>query len=318
MKAVLVLSLIASGYWLGKMRQKKAARATAWLLVPIAVASAESLTALYAPWYRMVAFIVALFLAMKGVAHVYRYGNASRLSFLQWLLFLSWPGMDAGPFEQFGKKPLGDRESLNDVKRGTLSLLVGAAMLIVIALSLKPGYLPDHLFCLLTFPAFIMIFHGGIFDWGVAVCRNLGIQVQPLMNAPWKARSLSEFWGRRWNVAFIQMTQITVFLPLARALRPQWALLLSFFVSGIFHEVAISLPVMEGFGLPTAYFTLQGVLVMVERRLGIQDARLARAWTVAALLLPFPLLFHTSFLYQIVWPLMLDIARYLDNLGLSM
>jgi alginate O-acetyltransferase complex protein AlgI len=54
------------------------------------------------------------------------------------------------------------------------------------------------------------------------------------------------------------MTAMAVHRPLQRRLGRGPALLGSFLVSGLLHEVAISLPVRAGWGLPKLYFLLQG------------------------------------------------------------
>ena len=81
------------------------------------------------------------------------------------------------------------------------------------------------------------------------------------------------------------------------------------FGSGLLHELAISVPVRAGYGLPLGYFALHGVLLMVEGRLARSgrpiDGRpwIGRAWTLAWLLVPVPILFHRPFLAGVVWPL---------------
>ena len=75
------------------------------------------------------------------------------------------------------------------------------------------------------------------------------------------------------------------------------------------HEVAISVPVKAGFGLPLLYFAIQAVLALMEsalERAGPPVGRkpwIGRAWTAAALLAPLPLLFHPPFLRGVIWPL---------------
>jgi alginate O-acetyltransferase complex protein AlgI len=74
----------------------------------------------------------------------------------------------------------------------------------------------------------------------------------------------------------------------------------SFLASGLLHELAISVPVRAGYGLPTAYFVLQGALVVLEKRIRREPGRL---WTLFWLVAPLPMLFHAPFLRGIVWPL---------------
>jgi alginate O-acetyltransferase complex protein AlgI len=89
--------------------------------------------------------------------------------------------------------------------------------------------------------------------------------VRAPFDAPLRSRSLAEFQAQRWNRSFSEMTALAVQRPLAARLGRHRAMLVSFLVSGLLHEVAISLPVGAGFGLPTCYFVLQGLLVARER-----------------------------------------------------
>ena len=124
------------------------------------------------------------------------------------------------------------------------------------------------------------------------------------MNEPFRnplgSRSLTEFWGRRWNAGYSEMIAVTVHRPVRQHAGATAALLASFLASGVLHEIAISLPVRAGFGLPTLYFLLHGVLVGVERKFP-QVA--SRTWTMVWLIAPLPILFHPPFLRGIVWPI---------------
>ena len=102
------------------------------------------------------------------------------------------------------------------------------------------------------------------------------------------------------------MTAIAVYRPLATRFGNRPALAASFLFSGLLHELAISVPVRAGFGLPLLYFLLHGGLMIVERELTRRRSRLAGAsdgsgrssgsW-------PLPILFHPPFLTGVVWPL---------------
>jgi alginate O-acetyltransferase complex protein AlgI len=105
------------------------------------------------------------------------------------------------------------------------------------------------------------------------------------------------------------MTAIVFYRPLQRWLGRGCATVLAFLGSGLLHELAISLPVKAGFGLPTIYFLLHGGLVLWENRL-LKHGRpinrfdwVGRLWTLAWLALPLPILFHPWFLAGVVWPL---------------
>jgi alginate O-acetyltransferase complex protein AlgI len=86
--------------------------------------------------------------------------------------------------------------------------------------------------------------------------------------------------------------------------------LAAFLFSGLLHELAISLPVRAGFGLPLLYFAIHGALMLTER--GLERAGrpvyrrpgLGRAWTTFWLVAPLPILFHRPFLRGVVWPIL--------------
>ncbi len=84
---------------------------------------------------------------------------------------------------------------------------------------------------------------------------------------------------------------------------------LAFVASGLLHELAISLPVRAGFGLPLLYFVLHGGLTLGEDALGRAKRPtesfgwLSRVWVIGWLLLPLPILFHPWFLRGVAWPI---------------
>jgi alginate O-acetyltransferase complex protein AlgI len=159
-------------------------------------------------------------------------------------------------------------------------------------------------------PGLSLILHFGILGMLAGGWRALGADVGPLFRAPWRSRSLAEFWGRRWNLAFSEMTAIGVYRPVSAWAGRRLGLAVAFAASGVLHELAISLPVRAGFGLPLAYFALHGGLMIVERRLdalGRPISRVAwvgRLWTLFWLAAPLPVLFHQPFLRGVVWPLL--------------
>jgi alginate O-acetyltransferase complex protein AlgI len=85
--------------------------------------------------------------------------------------------------------------------------------------------------------------------------------------------------------------------------------LLVFAVSGLIHDLVISLPARAGYGLPTLYFLLQGAGVTVERsrlgrRLGLGQG--LRGWLFMAVFLTVPVLglFHPWFVLRVILPFM--------------
>jgi hypothetical protein len=87
------------------------------------------------------------------------------------------------------------------------------------------------------------------------------------------------------------------------------ATLAVFGISGLIHELVISVPARGGYGLPTAYFILQGLAVLFERsRLGkrIGLGRGVRGWllTLACTAGPAFWLFHPPFVRNVILPML--------------
>ena len=95
----------------------------------------------------------------------------------------------------------------------------------------------------------ILILHFGLFDLAAIAWRIAGINANPIMNAPFKSSSLSEFWGRRWNGAFNQLVLNIFFRKLSRSIGTVRAALTAFLLSGLLHELVISLPAGAGYVL---------------------------------------------------------------------
>ena len=68
---------------------------------------------------------------------------------------------------------------------------------------------------------------------------------------------------------------------------------------GEYYTQLAAVPVRAGFGLPMAYFALHAAAMLAERRLALEGWR-GRAWTVAWVILPLPLLFHGPFLLSLI------------------
>jgi alginate O-acetyltransferase complex protein AlgI len=132
--------------------------------------------------------------------------------------------------------------------------------------------------------------------------RCAGLRVGRICPSPWLSDTLAEFWGRRWNMAFHHPMREKVYLPLARRWGGTAAAIAVFAVSGLLHELVISLPAGGGWGLPTLYFAIHGGLMLLERRGWLPKSRLA---TAAFVLLPAPILFHPPFIENVVLPLVM-------------
>ena len=237
---------------------------------------------------RMLLCIVPVFFVMKVI--VARRSGVT-LAPMQWAAFAAWPGMRPEIFARLGDPP--SPRAMQILRSGVLNLVFGV-LLFVIAHALHATPIAATLIAL---PALSLILHFGLFDIAAAILRWRGVPAEKLFRAPLASRTLAEFWSRRWNLAFAEMMTIAVDRPLRPRLGRTRARLAAFLASGLLHELAISVPVNAGYGLPMLYFVLQGLLVTTERKP-------SRMRTLASLALPLPLLFHPWFVRGVIWPLL--------------
>lgn len=135
----------------------------------------------------------------------------------------------------------------------------------------------------------VLMLHFGIVEW-----------LSPIMRSPLRARSVGEFWGRRWNMTFPQMAQPLIFEPVRRRFGVGLATMVVFTASGLLHELVISLPARGGYGLPTGYFVLQGLAVLTERKWKFES----RLFTWLVVAGPAFWLFHPPFVERVMIPFM--------------
>jgi hypothetical protein len=153
----------------------------------------------------------------------------------------------------------------------------------------------------------ILILHFGIFDLLSLVWRSAGISAQPIMQHPLQSKSLSEFWGKRWNLGFRQLSHDWIFAPLRKHFGIAIATLAAFAASGLIHDLVISVPARAGFGLPTAYFLAQGIGVLIERsslgvKFGLSHGATGWLWMAFFTAAPAYFLFHPWFAMRVMLP----------------
>jgi alginate O-acetyltransferase complex protein AlgI len=222
---------------------------------------------------------------------------ARRLGYL-----LAWPGLDADAFLAASPPPkAGGGEWL----AAALKTLAGTALVAVASLALPSP--PAAVWAWVGMSGLILALHCGLFHLLSCAWRAAGVAALPLMDSPLLAASLSEFWGRRWNRAFRDWGHRSIFGPLRKRLGARAALLGVFLASGLIHDLVISVPAGGGYGGPTLYFLIQAAGAFAERsrwgrRLGLASGAAGRAFTVAALLFPVGLLFHSTFIDIVAIP----------------
>jgi Membrane bound O-acyl transferase family len=283
-----------------------------WMLLVVSIAAVYLIFLYEHPVLKMLALIATTFTAMKIVAVCEAYRQkAPILNFKQWFVFaVGWAGMRAQPFETLGGNPLPNAWPM--IRFG-VSRVIGGLLLILLSHGLVSLHLNNNLTYILVSPillaGFSLILHFGFLSISAGSWRLSGANTYLLFKSPAKAMSLTEFWSKRWNVAFSEMTSIAIFRPLRPKIGSVMALMTAFAFSGLLHELALSVPVNSGYGLPLLYFIIQGVMVLLEKVLTdnkaafLKNSILARVWTLFWVIGPAPLLFHTEFIKQIVWPL---------------
>ncbi len=274
-----------------------------------------------APWQFMWLMAGAIFLgckwltfwiARRQIVHV-RVGRDLAYFFL-------WPGMDA---EKFLRRPAGEVRKTREQalishaaeelsgnvpdRAGRMPALhfpsaVGKMLLGVVLLFGVARFMDQALLAgWIGMIGIILILHFGLFHLLAVGWRIAGLDAEPIMDAPLRSKSLSEFWGRRWNAAFNRLALDFVFRPLARRHGTTIATMAAFLVSGLIHELLTSLPAGAGYGLPTAYFLLQGIGILTERALPQIRGQI---FTIVITAVPAFWLFHPPFVRNVILPFM--------------
>lgn len=251
-------------------------------------------------WGVMWALSVVVFAAVKGLTYV-RTSTAGvpltrRLGYL-----LAWPGLDAESFFRGRASQPGVGEGLFAVAKTAFGLVV------LFGLCRRLAKEPPYLVGWVGMAGLIFVLHFGTFHLLSWAWRSAGVDAKPLMNWPVASRSVSEFWGRRWNTAFRDLTHRFLFRPSSARLGPRLALGAGFVFSGLVHDLVISVPAGGGYGGPTLYFTIQGLGLLAERsrlgkRVGLGGGWRGRLFAAVVLIGPAVLLFHPPFVVRVVVP----------------
>jgi len=155
----------------------------------------------------------------------------------------------------------------------------------------------------------ILLLHFGSFRIAALLWQSRGVDASPIMSAPLRSQSLSQFWGKRWNLGFRQLAHDLIFVPANKYVPVAWATMLVFLVSGLIHDLVISVPAQGGYGLPTGYFLLQGFGVILERSPFGKHFGLGTGlpgWSFMVLFTAGPVfwLFHPLFVTRVIVPFM--------------
>jgi hypothetical protein len=276
-----------------------------WIPMSILPLTTIAFRNLFSAWAFMWILSFSIFVSLKWLTW---WKARTRIAHPTWrstAYLLAWPGMDAEAFLDPGQPA--ESPPAKTWLWASLEMALGAVLLWVVARSvpqreaLVRGWI--------GMVSLILLLHFGTFQIVSLVWQSIGVKAVPIMMAPLRAVSLSEFWGRRWNLGFRQLAHELIFRPLYRTVGAGLAGFLVFVASGLIHDLVISLPARGGYGLPTGYFVLQGVGITMERSTLGKRIGLGRGWIgwlYMALFVAGPVfwLFHPWFVLRVILPFM--------------
>lgn len=202
---------------------------------------------------------------------------------------VAWPGMNPRAFAPVR------RAHGAEWAKAIVKLMLGLALLFGVA-----RHEPNPLLqAWIGGIGFVLVLHFGVFH-----LLALAWHVEPVMRSPAQATSLGDFWGRRWNLAFHELAVRLVYEPVRGRMGRTAAVLATFLVSGLVHDLVISVPAHGGYGLPTLYFLLQGAGAITESRLRLRGGLAGRVRVLLIAGVPAVILFHPWFMLGVLLPFM--------------
>jgi hypothetical protein len=277
-------------------------RLISWLPLGILPVAVFIFTARLSSWEFMWALAFALYFGCKWLT--WRRAGTDAAFFWRGAAYLfGWVGLDAESF--LDTKTRASKPSFMARATAVSETLFGIFLLWTIEPMLPASQVLLRGWVGLI--GLVFLLHFGTFQVLALVWQYFGFKARPLMQAPMAATSLGDFWGCRWNSAFNQLAYDMVFRPLFRRIGPSLATMSVFLVSGLVHDLIISVPADAGYGLPTGYFLLQGVGMLLERsrlgkRLGLRRGVAGRCFALSITALPVFWLFHPAFINRVIVP----------------
>jgi len=278
--------------------------APACLLLAALPIAAIWLTRDYAEWQVMWALAFSIYAGLKWLSFstAKEHGFISTKRAIAYLLL--WPGMDATTFCNPAKSVQRPRWS-----EGVWAIAKFSLGIALLHWGVRLNEENNPLAPWLGMAGVTFVLHFGLFHALSIIWRGQGIDAPSIMQAPIMAASLAEFWGRRWNLAFRDLAHQWIFRNMVKLWGAAAATCSVFVISGLVHDIVISIPARGGYGLPTLYFVIQGGGILLERRLssrcpGFRNSLWNRVFTFLFVLAPVPLLFHQPFIERVIQPML--------------
>ena len=258
-------------------------------------------------WVRMGTVMLAIYVLFKSVTWVKARSLKTQFGWRGAAYLLAWPGMNFRAFLDAEQTPAFPRAG-----EWTVAVL-HSGIGVYLVWQLSPELPHPALRGWVGMVGIFFTLNIGLLRLLSLGWRGAGASAPALWNTPLRARSVGSFWARHWNLAFHDFVSEFVFRPLARSRGAGFASLATFLVSGFIHELVLSVPVGGGYGLPTAYFVLQGGGVLIERSsfgraLGLRHGLLGWLFTILVVAGPAFWLFHPTFVSEVVLPFLDDVG----------
>ena len=266
----------------------KISRPGVWLLMLASVFLMHWASLDESGFMRMIWICSVLMASMKAITYREWCATGNRkLTWSRWLMFSClWFGMDPAAFMTRRKVEWKSHAAI-----GGLCLVSGLVCVWIC-------YLLDVRNVVILFICMSAGFHFGVLRLLTAFWRMLGFPVRVLFRNPLKMRGFRDFWSKRWNLAYSQMMARAVKKPLTPLLGDNGSMFAVFVVSGLLHELAITVPVGAGYGWPTLFFLFHGAICFFEKRDSVWMGILCGV----VLILGVPFLFGERFVEEIILP----------------
>ena len=154
---------------------------------------------------------------------------------------LLWPGLDAAAFCGPARAP---QPRAREWIWAAAKTALGAGLIWLGARLAWPAHPAASAWVAMA--GVVLLLHFGAFELVSLGWRAAGVNAAAIMRSPLGATSLGRFWGGRWNRAFSDLMQPHFFVPWAKRFGARDAMLGVFLVSGLLHELVISVPARGG------------------------------------------------------------------------
>lgn len=238
----------------------------------------------FSPEIQFAIFFFVLVWALKWTRLL---GSKTKLNIFKYLFFVFvFPSTNPQILEE---KIQTDNSAAKFITRGIFFYVLMSLFFILTALTSTPLLIVTFLSAAFFFDLMANT------DILVGISRLLGYKAEPVFVNPFISTSLAEFWGKRWNTVVHEFIKTEIYFPTIK-LGHLTSSFFGFFFSGLIHELILTVPVNSHFGMPTCYFLIQWLGLVIERPLKkvLRRKITGWLWTATFLVLPLPLFVNPS------------------------